>query len=115
VGYVDAPDKLPAAEFVEEMFADQSGYLKSVNAQVVGETSVDLGAGRAKKGDAIDHAVGIVVHGKVGDKLNKGQPLFTVHANDKVKLDAAKARLLGAIEWSEEPVDALPLFYGVVR
>ena len=115
VAYVDAPDKLPAAEFVQEMIADQSGYLKSVNAQVVGETSVDLGAGRAKKGDAIDHAVGIMVHAKVGDKLEKGQPIFTVHANDKAKLDAAKARLLGAIEWSEEPVDPLPLFYGVVQ
>jgi hypothetical protein len=38
-----------------------------------------------------------------------------VHANDKTKLDAAKERLLGAIEWSEEPVDPLPLFYGVVQ
>src|SRR5690606_7986740 len=67
VSYVDDPGKLPKAPFVETVKAPKSGYLKWVDAQVVGETSVEMGAGRAKKGDAIDPAVGIVVLHKVGD------------------------------------------------
>jgi pyrimidine-nucleoside phosphorylase len=76
---------------------------------------VDLGAGRAKKGDPIDHAVGILVHHKVGDAVKAGEALFTVHANDEEKLESARERLLAAVEWSDGPVEPLPLFYGVVE
>jgi pyrimidine-nucleoside phosphorylase len=115
VSFVDDPGKLPAAEFVEAVVAERTGFLKAVDARVVGETSVELGAGREKKGDRIDHAVGIIVHGKVGDNVQEGQPLFTVHANSAAKLGAGTQRLLSAIEWSEGPVDPLPLFYGEVK
>jgi pyrimidine-nucleoside phosphorylase len=76
---------------------------------------VALGAGRAKKGDPIDLAVGILVHHKVGEELEKGEPLFTVHANDQAKLDEARERLLAAHTWSEKPVEPLPHFYGMVK
>ncbi|MCW5839030.1 MAG: thymidine phosphorylase, partial [Anaerolineales bacterium] len=58
VRYVDDPEKLPKAPFVEVVKAPKSGYLKWIDAKTVGETSVEMGAGRAKKGDAIDPAVG---------------------------------------------------------
>jgi pyrimidine-nucleoside phosphorylase len=115
VSYVDAPDKLPQAELVEEVAAPRSGYLKGIDARVVGETSVALGAGRAKKGDSIDLAVGIVVFRNVGDTGEEGEPLFTIHANDQAKLDKARPRLLAAHTWSEEPVEPLPLFYDIVK
>jgi pyrimidine-nucleoside phosphorylase len=115
VSYVDDPAKLPQANLVEEVVAPQSGYLKGVDARIVGETSVALGAGRAKKGDPIDLAVGILVHHKVGEELEKGEPLFTVHANDQAKLDEARERLLAAHTWSEKPVEPLPHFYGMVK
>ena len=47
----------------------------------VGETAVFLGAGRQKKGDPIDHGVGVVIHRKVGERVEAGQPLFTIHAS----------------------------------
>jgi pyrimidine-nucleoside phosphorylase len=81
----------------------------------VGETSVDLGGGRAKKGDPIDHAVGIIVLHKVGDYLKAGDPLFTIHANDQTKLTYARQQMLSAFRWSDDPVEPLPLFYGVVK
>lgn len=115
LAYIDDPQKLPQADLLQDVLASQDGYLKAVNARVVGETSVALGAGRAQKGDSIDLAVGIMVHNKVGDKLRKGQPLFTVHANDKGKLQAACERLLTALSWSEQPVYPLPLFYDIVK
>jgi len=115
VSYVDDLDKLPKATLIEVVLAEQSGYLSQIDARLVGEASVLLGAGRAKKGDPIDHAVGIMVHHKVGDHVERGQPLFTLHANRKPALDEARRYLAPALEWSESPVKPLPLFYDVVR
>jgi pyrimidine-nucleoside phosphorylase len=114
VSYIDYPEKLAKAAYIEEVGAPRNGYITEINAQVVGETSVELGAGRVKKGDPIDPAVGIIIHHKVGDKLTQGEPLFTIHANDKVKLVAARARLLKAHQWSDTACEPLPLFYGVI-
>jgi pyrimidine-nucleoside phosphorylase len=77
--------------------------------------SVGLGAGRTKKEDPIDHAVWIIVHNKVGDYVEAGQPLFTIHANRTTLLEEAQRGLLTALEWSDEPIPPLPLFYGVVK
>jgi pyrimidine-nucleoside phosphorylase len=77
----------------------------------VGEASVMLGAGRAQKGDPLDYAVGFVIHHKVGDKIEKGQPLFTVHASEQKKLEQAVQSVLAAHVFEDHPVPPLPLFY----
>ncbi|MBE9524606.1 MAG: thymidine phosphorylase [Chloroflexi bacterium] len=115
VAYIDDPSKLPRATFIETISSPQDGYLSELNARIVGETSVTLGAGRATKADKIDHAVGIVVHNKVGEKIKLGQPLYTIHANDLDKLANARDRVMDAHSWSDQPVEPLPLFYGVIR
>jgi len=114
VRYIDEPDRLPKADLIQTVQAPRSGYLKEINAQVVGEAAVLLGAGREKKEDSIDHAVGIVVHHKVGEHVESGDPLFTVHANKLDLLNEACQRLLEAHGWSDGPVEALPLFYDIV-
>ncbi len=111
VSYVDDPDKLPRAALVEAVNAPRSGFLKQVRARDVGEAAVSLGAGRAKKGDPIDYAVGFVIHHKVGDKVKEGEPLFTVHANDKKKMVEAIASVSAAHSIEDFPVPPLPLFY----
>ena len=111
VSQVDSPDTLPRAALIREVVAPRSGYLAVVNAAEVGLAALDLGAGRAKKGEPIDHAVGVLVHHKVGDRVEAGEPLFTIHANAPVRLAAAEARLLQAVRWSDTPVAPLPLFY----
>ena len=75
---------------------------------------MELGAGRAKKSDPVDHAVGVVVHTKVGDSIAQGAPLFTVHAQSEEMASAASDRLCAAHEISDEPVEPLPLFYETV-
>lgn len=115
VSYIDDPDKLPKASLIEAVPSVRSGYLEGIHARVVGETAVVLGAGRAKKGDPIDHAVGIEIHHNVGDRIDTGQTLFTVHANDQKLLEKAKETLMAAHTWSDEPVEPLPLFYGIVK
>jgi pyrimidine-nucleoside phosphorylase len=115
IGVVDDPGLLPRAPRVEVYPAPRSAYLSSFDAMEVGLTAVQLGAGREKKGDPIDHSVGIEVHRKVGDYVSEGQPLFTVHARDEQSLNAAAARLLSSCSWSEDTVEPLPLFYKVMQ
>jgi pyrimidine-nucleoside phosphorylase len=115
VSVVDYPERLPQARYVEVIPAPRAGYLQQVHALMIGEAAMRLGAGRLKKSDSIDHAVGVVVHHKVGDKIEAGQPLFTLYANDMVKLAEACIDIMSAHQWSDEPVQPLPLFYGVVE
>lgn len=112
--YVDHPERMAKAKIVEPLLAPQAGYLSQVNARLVGEASVILGAGRAKKGESIDHAVGILVQHKVGDRVTTGEPIFTLFADEQSKLDTARQMCLDALQWSEKPVEPLPLFYGVI-
>ena len=111
---VDDPEQLPSARFVRELPAPRTGYVAGLNAREIGLTSMLLGGGRAKKGDTIDHAVGVVLHAKIGDQVQKGEPLLTIHANDEGKLSGARQRLLAAYDWSDEPVEPPPLIHEVV-
>jgi pyrimidine-nucleoside phosphorylase len=112
---LDEPDRLPRAACVETVPAPRTGYLAEVHAAEIGLTAVDLGAGRAKKGDPLDYAAGLVIHRKVGERVKQGEPLFTVHAGDPAKLAAARARALAAHKFSARPVKPLPLFYAVLK
>jgi len=114
VTFVEDPEKFPKAEIVEVVPAPNTGYLSQIHARIVGETSVDLGAGRAKKTDQINHAVGIEILREVGDHLRVGEDLFILHAATQVDFELAKERLLGAHEWSDAPVERLPLVYDII-
>lgn len=109
----DPPD-LPRARLIEEVPAPRSGYIAGLDARQVGLTAVLLGAGRAKKEDTIDLSVGVVLTAKIGDYVEKGQPLLTIHANDERRLAEAREHLLAAYTWSEEPVERPPLVYQIV-
>lgn len=111
VSYVDDISKFERAKFVEVVEAPRSGFVSQVHARSVGEAAVTLGAGRAKKSDPIDHAVGFVIHKKVGERITKGDALFTVHANDEAKLIEAREAVLAAHAFSDDEVAPLPLFY----
>jgi pyrimidine-nucleoside phosphorylase len=111
ISYVDDPSKFPRAEYVEVVEAPRSGFLGEIQARTIGEAAVALGAGRARKGDPVDHAVGFVIQHKVGDEVQKGEALFTVHANDRDRLKEARQAVLSAHVFRDEPVERLPLFY----
>ncbi len=115
VSFVDHPEKLPVARLVEPVPAPRSGCIRAIYANEVGETAVMLGAGRERKGEPIAPGVGFVFHHKVGDRVEAGEPLFTIHANDPEKLAEARRRILAAYEWQEQSCNPLPLFYGVIE
>ena len=111
VSFVDYPDKMPLAPVIETINAPVDGYLKWIDAKEIGETTVDMGAGRKKKEDLIDHAVGVIIHHKVGDKVRKGDALFTLHASSRESFEMAKERIFKAHIFSDTRCDPLPLFY----
>ena len=114
VAQIDNPDLLPQARFVEDIVIPSDGYVAAMDTAELGWASVNLGAGRLVKSDAIDHAVGFTLTAKIGDHLSAGQVIGTVHANDTAKLEEARKEILEAIELSDTPVEPLPNFYGVV-
>jgi len=112
---VDRPDLLPKAAVIKTVKVPKAGYLAQADARIIGMTAVALGAGRARKGDPIDPAVGVVVHAKVGDRLSAGAPLYTVHAPDTKKAQAAIEQLGPAFRIAARSVAPLPLFYRTIR
>jgi pyrimidine-nucleoside phosphorylase len=108
--YVDEPAKFPPASLIETVPSPQTGFLSEVNARIIGEASVALGAGRATKVDSIDHAVGLEIPHKIGDRVERGEPLFTIHANSRLALEDAREQVLSANAFSTSPVPPLPLF-----
>ncbi|MDZ4763917.1 MAG: thymidine phosphorylase [Chloroflexota bacterium] len=112
---IDDPTRLPQARVIVPYRAPESTYIAGVAADAIAWGAFELGAGREQKDDAIDHAVGLQVHVKVGDRVEKGQPIVTIHANDADRLERCIARLDGAFTYSATPVERLPLFYDVFR
>ena len=115
LAYVDEPNKLPAATMTQAVEAENDGFLARMDAINIGKAAVMLGAGRERKNDPIDLAVGIVVHQKVGARIRVGDPLFTIHANNTENLKAAREEALVGIEIKTEKVSELPLHHGMVE
>ena len=109
------PPSMEAAPLIRGVNSQRSGFVASIDAREVGLATVDLGAGRSKKGDPVDHSVGVVLGAKVGDEVRAGETLFTVHATSEPSFEAARLRLLAAYGWSDTRVPERPLVYGVVR
>jgi pyrimidine-nucleoside phosphorylase len=105
---------LPVAPVRLDVLAQASGFLESVDAEAVGRTAMALGAGRMKKGDPVDPAVGLEFFPKVGDAVTAGDVVGRVHARDDQSAARAETLLRSAASWADEPVDPPPLVHGWV-
>jgi len=104
------PTRLPRAPRTWEARAPAAGWLSGVDAEAVGLAAVALGAGRARVEDRVDPAVGLVVHKRLGDRVERGEPLCTVHEGDRSEpREAVGARLLAAFRIGGAPVAPPPL------
>ncbi len=99
------PEKLPVAQYIEDVVADAEGYVAKIQTEEIGRISLLLGGGRETKESEIDLTVGVVLNKKRGDKVAAGDVLATIHANDKEKLEQAKMRLLEAYTIVDNPVE----------
>ena len=101
------PDDLPRlaeihrAPVIREIFATATGVISAVDAGLVGQAALQLGAGRAKAGDGVDFAVGFDQLVKCGESIHFGQPLCRIHARTPVDFDMAEAMIEKAVEISE--------------
>jgi pyrimidine-nucleoside phosphorylase len=109
---VDAPDEvLPRAPVVETVEAPRDGWLTAIDGEALGAASVALGAGRLRKGDPIDPAVGIVMRAKIGDRLARGHEVASVHARDAGGAAAALTAVRATLTIGDEPASAPPLVH----
>jgi pyrimidine-nucleoside phosphorylase len=115
IAVLDDLSKLPVAPIQLELISSESGYIHQIHAREVGLTAMELGAGRAKKGDAVDHAVGVEVLQNVGDAVEKGDRLAIIHAQSQSVAGQAEERLKAAHVIKSEPADPLELFYDSIR
>lgn len=108
------PEKLPTAQYMKEVVADTDGYVAKIQTEEIGRISLLLGGGRETKESEIDLTVGVVLNKKRGDKVEKGDVLATVHANDKEKLEQAKKRLRNAYRMEQNHIIAEELIKTVI-
>ena len=109
---VDEPDDLlPRAPVAAPIEAPTDGWLSAVDAESLGAASVTLGAGRVRKGDPIDPSVGIVMRAKIGDRLERGQPVGFVYAANADDAAAALSTTQAALVITDDAVSVLPLVY----
>jgi pyrimidine-nucleoside phosphorylase len=112
---VDDYSLLPSVSTRHMVTAERSGYLRVLDAELVGRATLALGAGRAKVDDQVDPAVGAIVHAHPGARLSKGDPIIELHYRHGTDLDAALMLLAKAMEIGEEPPAATSLVVEEVR
>jgi len=106
---------LPQASVVADVPATTVGVLQSMDATALGEVAQHMGAGRLQKTDRIDPAVGFVLRHRIGDRVEKGEPLATVYAHTRESAKLAAEGIRQAITLGNEPTPPLKLIHAVVE
>ncbi|WDF83125.1 thymidine phosphorylase [Lacticaseibacillus pabuli] len=110
VRVIDNPQLLPRADFRTAVKAPRSGFINNIDSEALGLAAMQLGAGRAKTGDKLDPAVGLVLHKKVGTPVSEGDTLATVHSNQE-QIPA----VLAAVQAAFDITDAAPAPSQLIR
>ena len=101
---VDDYSILPIAKNKMEVFSNKEGYVSKIKAEEVGKAAMIIGAGRATKEDEVDHAVGLKILKKVGDKIEKGEKIAEIYYNDAKNVEDSKNMILDAYVLQDEKV-----------
>jgi len=96
------------AMYHQDILSTKSGYVSDLDALTIGLSSMKLGGGREKADDRIDMAAGIVLHKKIGDQVEKGEPLATLYT-ERPNFDDIAKDIYSAFEIVNEPVKVLPI------
>jgi thymidine phosphorylase len=106
--------RLPRAQATLELRAERAGSVRRIGCRAVGQACMLLGGGREKVDSQIDHAVGLLLHKKVGDRVDAGESLATVHLNDRGREAEVLAVLSQAFTIGDEPAAPRPLIHTVL-
>jgi len=96
---------LPKAKYKIEIFSENAGYIKRIKTEKIGKAAMIIGAGRAKKGDEIDHSAGINIFKKVGEKISKNEKIAEIYYNDDKNINESKDMVLNAFELTKEKIE----------
>ncbi len=110
----DNPDLLPTARYIKEIKAPTDGIIVKMDTRRIGRAGVLLGAGRMKKEDSIDPAVGFSVLKKIGSKVNKEEPIALIHYNNASRIEDVEREYLKAVEIGSDEVSDNPLIYELI-
>ena len=113
--YIKNTNQFTKANYIENVYSQKSGYIQSMNAKEIGKIVCDLGAGRIRKEDNIDNAVGIILNKKVSDKVEKDDLLVTIYANSKEKLEEAKKNLLEVIKIENKEIEKPKMILEIMK
>ena len=105
IKYIEDTENFEKAKYIIPVISNNSGYVKELYAQNIGEASMNLGAGRIKKEDIIDFSVGITLEKKIGDIVKKGEILAYIHSNDEEKGNEIVNDVLDAYVITDEFVE----------
>jgi pyrimidine-nucleoside phosphorylase len=108
------PDALPTAPIVEPVKAVSSGYVQRIATTAIGEAALGLGAGRLRKEDDIDHAVGIVCLAKRGQAVAVGDPIAEIHAATQESAELGAGAVAAAYRIGSEPPLEVPIVLDVI-
>jgi len=111
VEFIRNTEKYKKSSIIKEVLAETSGYIKTMDTEKIGMVSLNLGGGRKIITDKIVPEVGLIVKKKIGDKVEVGDVLCEVHANNEADFEAARTEYIKAIKLDENPVDPKPLIY----
>ena len=115
ISYLENLDKFEKAKYIEPIIAQSSGFINEINAEDIGKVACGLGAGRIRKEDRIDYSVGIVLDKKVSAKVEKGEVIGYIHANDLQKLTIAKEQIKDIIKISSNQVKAETIIFEIIK
>ena len=111
---VDDYSLLPQPLFKSGIISEETGYISSIKASELGKLAMELGAGRRVADEAINFAVGLNLHAKIGDYVEKGDVLVSVDHDNEVLTEEWLERLHNAFSYSKERVIAEPVIYKVL-
>jgi len=113
---VDRPGELPRSNHSLEVASPSNGYVATIATEAIGTASVILGGGRERKEDSVDPSVGIIVHKKVGDAVQRNEPLASLHYNSESRAARARRLIEGSYQISDlAPREPRPLVRRVIE
>ena len=110
----EEPTLLPKASIVCSVKCNLRGYVSAWDTEALGLAAMRLGAGRERKGDPIDHSVGLMIEKKIGDRMEPGEEIAQVYARSEQEATSAEQDVLAAIRISSLPVTPAPLILGYI-
>ena len=110
-GYIEKTRELNKPLFSKKVISEKNGFIKSFDTKALGWAAAQIGCGRINKNDNLDNTAGIAFNAKVGDQVNKGDPIMQCFGSDENKLNQAYSQLKETFQIAEEKVESLAMIF----